>query len=460
MNLLCYLIFILSIQRIVGSDLVLNFHLQNWTNPCEPNPCRAGTCEIISKINFNCHCISYVYGQLCEKLNYSQQPCDSNPCYNQGLCSPISPRDSPTNSSFICLCPPQHSGKYCQENVGECSCLNGGTCYNISYDGYRCSCPSMFTGPVCEHDFRNETFCSHSPCKNNGTCILIESSAGVCLCQPGYVGELCEKHVSFCHQNPCRNNGTCVPLSGVDGQCRCQPGYSGSLCEQVQTTFCSNNPCRNGSTRKCALIDNKYGRCLCPKDVTGPYCDIPLHSCAPNPCENNGICMHEMSSQSYKCLCTFGYSGVNCSENLNKSFCSSNPCMNNGTCLQSPTTADGICRCQEGFSGIFCNEIVKCGNEKCQYPKQVCLAESCVNVTGELYCLLHECQHGGKCNPMTRQCQCEKGFAGIKCELRTILCDQMNNVCQNNGTCLSIENHCVCTNFYTGKYCEILIEQN
>jgi hypothetical protein len=30
----------------------------------------------------------------------------------------------------MCLCPTRHAGKYCQENVGECSCLNGGTCYN------------------------------------------------------------------------------------------------------------------------------------------------------------------------------------------------------------------------------------------------------------------------------------------------------------------------------------------
>jgi hypothetical protein len=165
-------------------------------------------------------------------------------------------------------------------------------------------------------------------------------------------------------------------------------------------------------------------------------------------------------SQTYKCLCTYGYSGSNCSENLNQSFCSQHPCMNNGTCLESPTSADGICRCEQGFGGRFCDEIVKCGEQQCLYPEQVCLADSCVNVTGELYCLLHECQHDGTCDQITRQCQCQKGFGGLTCELKSLFCDQTNNVCQNNGTCLATQSHCLCTNYFTGKYCEINLQFN
>ena len=218
--------------------LRLDIHLQNWTNPCEPNPCRAGTCELISKLTFSCHCIpvslcflffvwecctssssQFVHGPLCEKLNYAQRACESNPCYNQGLCSPVT-----SSSNFTCLCSARHAGRACEENLGQCSCLNGGTCFNgkkkkkwretknggvtlVSNDGYRCSCPSLFTGPFCEHDLRNRTFCSHSPCQNNGTCILVQPPSGICLCEPGYVGEFCEKRVPFCQESPCRNNG-------------------------------------------------------------------------------------------------------------------------------------------------------------------------------------------------------------------------------------------------------------
>ena len=87
--------------------------------------------ELKKRIEFDW---KYVHGSLCEKLNYSQKACESNPCYNQGLCSPISRKDislfANSNDDFMCLCPSRHAGKFCQENLGDCSCLNGGTCYN------------------------------------------------------------------------------------------------------------------------------------------------------------------------------------------------------------------------------------------------------------------------------------------------------------------------------------------
>ena len=171
--------------------------------------------------------------------------------------------------------------------------------------------------------------------------------------------------------------------------------------------------------------------------------------------ENNGICLHQRSSEEYKCLCTYGYSGWNCSENLNQSFCSSHQCLNNGTCLESPMSPHGICRCQQGFAGRFCEENVRCGDQQCQYPEQVCLAESCVNVTGELYCLLHQCQHGGICDPTTRKCQCQRGFAGLNCELKSLFCQENETICLNNGTCLWAHDRCSCSKNFTGKFCEI-----
>jgi Notch 1 len=317
-----------------------------------------------------------------------------------------------------------------------------------------------------------------------GTCVPLSGVDGQCLCHVGYSGRLCElAQQTFCSLSPCRNGSTCIVLNHTgDGFCLCPSEFAGPFCEYISPSVCRKRcPTNRG---KCALIDNKYGRCLCPKDVTGVFCDVPLHPCAPNPCgslfdvrpespftgrdgtgraqrlrflfaENNGICVHETTSQSYKCLCTFGYSGSNCSENLNQSFCSSSPCANNGTCLESPTSADGICQCEQGFGGRFCDELVECADQHCHYPEQVCLADSCVNVTGELYCLLHECQHGGKCDEHTRQCRCPQGFAGRQCELNSLFCLPHTEVCRNNGTCLSSEGRCACSAGFTGRLCDV-----
>jgi len=36
--------------------------------------------------------------------------------------------------------------------VSDGLCLNGGTCHeNFTMDTFHCSCPSQFTGPLCEH---------------------------------------------------------------------------------------------------------------------------------------------------------------------------------------------------------------------------------------------------------------------------------------------------------------------
>lgn len=37
-------------------------------------------------------------------------------------------------------------------------CRNGGTCYNLDGNGYRCLCPEGFVGIVCEHQVPHKPF--------------------------------------------------------------------------------------------------------------------------------------------------------------------------------------------------------------------------------------------------------------------------------------------------------------
>ncbi|XP_052226129.1 hyaluronan-binding protein 2-like isoform X1 [Dreissena polymorpha] len=118
-------------------------------------------------------------------------PSDIDECLELGICKNGGTCIN-TQGSFLCNCPPEWTGKFCEIDVNECltglsRCENGGTCVN-EIGGYKCLCPPGFTGPFCSADI-NE--CSLNPCLNGATCINNLASF-VCVCLPDYTGRLCE----------------------------------------------------------------------------------------------------------------------------------------------------------------------------------------------------------------------------------------------------------------------------
>ncbi|KAL3832185.1 hypothetical protein ACJMK2_023848, partial [Sinanodonta woodiana] len=73
-----------------------------------------------------------------------------------------------------------------------------------------------------------------------------------------------------------------------------------------------------------------------------------VDECNNFPCKNDGNCTNTIGS--YMCDCSSGWTGVNCTTDINE--CASYPCINSGNC----TNTDGSysCNCSHGWEGVNC----------------------------------------------------------------------------------------------------------
>ncbi|CAH8842073.1 unnamed protein product [Trichobilharzia szidati] len=126
----------------------------------------------------------------------------------------------------------------------------------------------------------------------------------------------------------CANGGICVrsldksaPMRSI--LCKCPPAFKGEQCEHERDPCedeakCSPFPCARDAN------DLDYGyHCLCPsthqrKSKGEPQC-VPMPACGEHdtsrsqPCKNHGQCIQDPNDPTmYKCICIYGYTGVNC----------------------------------------------------------------------------------------------------------------------------------------------------
>ena len=107
-----------------------------------------------------------------------------------GACISSCSQNATNTSDFTCICPPGSSGRFCSEDIDECTsnpCQNGGNCTNI-FPGFSCNCSAGYSGDTCaidDCDVRN-------PCRNRGTCSRNDAGDIICLCQAGFRGNTCE----------------------------------------------------------------------------------------------------------------------------------------------------------------------------------------------------------------------------------------------------------------------------
>ncbi|KAH3791857.1 hypothetical protein DPMN_145348, partial [Dreissena polymorpha] len=315
-------------------------------------------------------------------------------------------------------------GMNCEQNVDDCQghkCQTGSTCID-GVGNYTCRCPPTFTGRFCDIDV-DECKQTSNICKNGGTCQNMVGSF-ICVCVNGWNGTYCQNNIDDCQNNPCYNGGTCLDHVGYY-KCMCPIGKTGLRCHLEDA--CVSQPCKgNSSVCSTSPLDGNP-ICTCGPGWSGRDCSQDVNECdtATVVCDHGSTCVNTQGS--FRCDCAPGFTGPRCSVDIKE--CDSNPCVNAGTCIDD--VARFRCICLSGYTGIMCEQEID-------------------------ECASRPCQNNGICKDMVNQyvCECQPGFNGRNCESEINQC--VSATCKNGATCVNLRDSymCSCVTGFTGRLCE------
>ncbi|XP_062601606.1 uncharacterized protein LOC134263292 [Saccostrea cucullata] len=282
-------------------------------------------------------CDQYHYGENCDKLcrcGRGARVCDN---------------------VHGCVCKPGWTGDTCDVDINECEnspCTGPHErCVNAP-GSYRCDCIKGFKNysGVCEDiDECQEPFLCHHKCENT-------QGTYRCSCKKGYqlINERDCEDINECNSANC---GSCLNFPG-GFECSCHEGY------RLNAT----------TKRECYNIDE---------------CMEGNHNCS-----MNAICTD--TDGSFKCSCLRGFEGNGYVCTGCQNFTFGVQCFDKCSCVPNKTdecdAIDGKCRCKKGWTGSDCSEDV----DECQGKNQICsteLYQTCVNTPGSFHC---ECRFGGQ----------------------------------------------------------------
>lgn len=304
---------------------------------CSSNTCNYGECEVVSQLQYACHCQSGIYGTNCNLQAPANNPCISNPCYNSGSCINLS------TTTFQCVCPTGFAGPQCRAVVSTgnaCTCQNGGSCIPVATNtgliAYRCQCPSNFGGNLCQYVKSVFASCQNVGCQNGGYCTIFST----CFCPTGFTGDFCQTSSTITVSTTIAPvlTTTVAPVTNTFALNVCAPGI-----------------CLNGGT--CFQITYSLALCSCPSGFSGVYCNISPSVVTPVTASPVTLVPVTVIPTTTTATTTTVSTGL-------VSFCTTNPCLNGGACV--PTTGTGgRCICNVAFTGVLCETGYSCSNLVC-----------------------------------------------------------------------------------------------
>jgi hypothetical protein len=184
-------------------------------------------------------------GDKCEVLPL----CEFQPCLHQGVCNEDGTCDCADTTSPISGSP--YTGDHCEISADQpCDlnpCQNDGECENQDDGSFECKCNGGWLGAICSIPPVDKCVAEH--CGDHGYCIpsTSEDSVGIpftrCVCVDGWHGDACDQLPAPCEPNPCQNEGVCISEAhqvGVEAQvwgCLCVEPWVGVNCQWNATQW-------------------------------------------------------------------------------------------------------------------------------------------------------------------------------------------------------------------------------
>uniref|UniRef100_A0A670YWU7 Delta/notch like EGF repeat containing n=1 Tax=Pseudonaja textilis TaxID=8673 RepID=A0A670YWU7_PSETE len=432
-------------------------------------------------------------------LESAADPCLSQPCKNNGTCTPVlaklpaAPHRLPLlflspQPAYSCLCRPGVTGTECQFVSDPCAsnpCHHGNCTSNG--DGYLCVCNTGYEGTNCEYSFDGSPVSgwteSELPSENRPEAATMEpdiilSQVQATVTLPTWEPKEGQKLMDLkwdeveiipdvaCGNASSNNSGggrlisfevpqntsikirqdtiaSLILLWKVTTerfkQCSLIDATSITLLQAMGGLVLAEEMLELGNNYFIGFVNDSVSKCIVPLRLT---VIVKVSMCLPEgiqsdgfQCSGKGKCITRVSEATFFCDCDNEYLGVFCEE---FNACQSNPCQSNGTCMDMAEKHVGknfSCTCLPGYTGGMCQSEID-------------------------YCIQQPCKNGGTCYSSNSgfNCQCPEGFLGPTCADKVDYCASFP--CQNNGTCYTdrVSYSCSCSPGFTGPTCAHLID--